>query len=126
MHPLSAQMGYAFQCYLGQCRLLGEAIVGKKRWEQKFRRFCVFGVVAQHTRRTLRAAFALSKRAIAKSRCELCRLIANGEGLELSDIKTGVSDGAANEGATKRSEGVPSATCATHNGCKLHELGSEV
>ena len=57
--------------FLGQCRLLGEAIVGRKRWEQNFRRVCVLGVVAQRTRRRLRAAFAISKRAVANSRCEL-------------------------------------------------------
>ena len=30
-------------CFLGQCRILGEAIVGRKRWEEKFRRVCVMG-----------------------------------------------------------------------------------
>ena len=37
-------------CFLlGQCLLLGEAIVARKRWEEKFRRVCVMGVVAQRT-----------------------------------------------------------------------------
>ena len=53
---------------------------------------------------------------------EVC-LLANGEGLEVSDTETGVSDGAANEAATNRLEGVPSATCATHNGCNTGKHG---
>ena len=43
--------------YFGQCRLLGEAIVGKKRCEQKFRPVYVFDVVAQRTRRRLELLF---------------------------------------------------------------------
>ena len=62
-------------CFLGQCRILGEAIVGRKRWEERVRGVCVMGVVAQHTRRRLRAAFTLSNRAVANSRCELYTIV---------------------------------------------------
>ena len=52
---------------------------------------------------------ALPYKKTAKTQAQLTReaevrLIANVDGLELSDIKTGVSDGAANEEATNRLE----------------------
>ena len=44
---VSLDPSQASWCFLGQCRILGEAIVGRKRWEEKFRRVCVMAVVAR-------------------------------------------------------------------------------
>ena len=75
----------------------------------------VIGVALPHNK-TIRTQALLTREAEV-------RLIANGEGLEVSDIKSGVSDGAANEGATNQLVGVPSAMCATHNGCNTGKHG---